>query len=685
MLCGPNVINDVQVKRVIDKSNLKLNIDYRFADLGQKMIIIPEWRAEMGAGFYKYQKVPPSVKYPAIGRYYSKEDHTITDVVFRLDRDSHGCVNKFNDENPPFTIGWDYCLNYTSVSNVTMSLVNRIKDPLKRRNPLYVATFIAANLDSNNSDFGIMEGNWSITEFLPEECPSVWRDSGMICRKYLNGERKPVKYAQCWVFAELLTGMLRFLGIMSRTVKIHNCHIDIHNVGGVDVFDSDVKMKSGEAGSFDLSSATIPEAPYEGAINISKHIKSDFQVLYRNDEDLDTDAEKGYLFKSDQFLSLRNQEDLMCLNYFTKEGRSWNFHVWTEVCVNKKWWVLDPSPISDYKYYDQGCEYDSCTSMEDVKFPFSPAMPSDISSITFSGTSSTANGSVNQCRYEEFKGKKFFGPTEIEAIKNNHGKGNSFRYLQAAVNGPLRYWNVFFVEVNTPQSDTDAKDSTSSSPVRPVFYLKNVIYNTSRVVGKNQNGEIIDRTIDYRHREKDKPDDYYCLHRYNPVFLYIDKIISSFKELKIKYRQPPPMYIHGSSTPMSGLLAPPTSGLLSVLNSGPLAVFSSGPLAPITSPAMLSPLNSTVSGSLFYPGTLPPLMGFDSSGAGSAAGSKGYLIQTCLFFKDTLLVCHRYKTMNLHGVVKQNLAIEDDSRANKLTIVIYCLDTQRWWSQMIRL
>lgn len=714
MLCGPNVINDLQVDNFVARKDLKPGVDYNFVDLAKTKIEIPKWSKTLGGGVYQYILTTPTSKYPYVGRYYSSTPSTkkIIDVIFSLP----GNNVKFNDSNPPFTLGWDYNLKHTSVSTVTMGMINKITDLKKRRNPLYVATFIAANLDSNNSDFGIMEGNWTTSNFKPDQCPSNWKDSGMICRKYLDQGRTPVKYAQCWVFADLLTGMLRFLGIIARTVKIHNCHIDIHNVSGIDLFEPEVKFKSSNGNnevipvsdtSTSTSAASDTSAPQTSSldlntINITRHLlfSEDLKYVVPDSElpDLKTTKTKGYLFKKSRYMPVTNEEDLICLNYLTKEGRSWNFHVWTEVYFNKRWWILDPSPISDYKYYDTNadntggvsCGFDACSHTGEAKdhhilsfglspmasafmgrdhvvrrktkapllsksrplkslltlaanvttsrvsisnpgitvFETSPMISVDSrvsdtrTDISCKTTSSPGMGFLSTATspsgYDEFKGKKFFGPTAVDSIRNNHGIGNSFRYLQAAVNGPLRYWNVIFINepviVNPKSKDVPGSslslDTLSSGAIpKPVFYLKNVVYNTGKVVGKDKRGQTIDRTIDYRRKDSDNPDDYYCLHRYNPLYLYFDGVGKSFKDLKFKYR---------------------TSLIDSQLD-------------------------------------------------------KGYLVQTCLFFNSILLMCHRYKTQNLSTVVRQNLAIDDDPRANKLTLVIYCLTTQKWWSQMIRL
>lgn len=606
MLCGTNIINDYFPEKILDNPKYKQGKDYKYMNLENTIVQVPK---PLGSNFYKYKLITPTEEYPYIGRYYSKEKRTITDVVFT--HPSH--FREFNKEHPPFTIGWDYCLDYSSVSTVTMGMIQNIKDKSKRKNPLYVATFLAANLDSTNSSFGIIEGNWSITNFKPDECPSHWKDSSMIFRKYLQQNKTPVKYAQCWIFAELLTGMLRFLGIRARTTKIHNCHIDIHNVGGIDLFDPEIKMKS----SFDINSSDpvdlmMTSEPEPKDINITKYLRNSDEILYRTPEeelkDLEMVKEKGYIYKGPCYGKYghvkASEEDLACLNYLTKEGKNWNFHVWTEVRVDRKWWVLDPSPLSDYTFYDSDttliCEYDMCNGSDFGK-------TKDFHIGIFEESESVVS---KACQYPELKGKKFFGPVSVDAIKNNIGIGNSFRYLQTAVNGPLRYWNVIFPE------------SKETHLPNPIFYLKNVVYNVSQAVGRNSSGQIIDRTLEYRRTEKENPDDYYCLHRYNPIYLYIDSLIKSFKDLKIKYR-----HLAIEYTSHLSLLSPKRNG----------------------------------------------------------KSLTGFIVQTCMFYNNVLLTCHRYNTPVLEGIVKQNLSIGDDPRANRLTVVIYCLKTERWWSQMIRL
>lgn len=597
MLCGKNIINDYIPEKILKNPKYLPGKDYKFMNLEKTIINIPK---PIGPNFYKYQLITPSKKYPYIGRYYSKEKRTIVDVVFTLP----SYYQEFNKEHPPFTIGWDYCLDYSSISTVTMGMISNIKDKNKRKDQMYIATFLAANLDSSNSSFGIIEGNWNITDFKPNECPSHWKDSSMICKRYLEQNKTPVKYAQCWIFAELLTGMLRFLGIRARTTKIHNCHIDTHNVGGIDLFDPEIKLKSSKTSIRNPIDISEPETK---DINITKYLRNFEEVLYKTPEEelqhIEFVKKKGYLYKDSRYEKCEHievsEEDLACLNYLTKEGKSWNFHVWTEVRVNKKWWVLDPSPLSDYTFYDSDvspfCEYHTNNS-DSVK-------TKDIHISTLKKINEVDR---KVCQYPELKGKKFFGPVSVDAIKNNIGIGNSFRYLQTAVNGPLRYWNVIFPE---------SKDRLPN----PVFYLNNVVYNISRVVGRNSYGQIVDRTLEYRRTEKENPDDYYCLHRRNPIYLYIDSMIKSFKELKIKYRNLAIEYI---------------PQLIS-----------------------LSPRKKLT----------------------------GFIVQTCMFYNDILLTCHRYSTPILEELVKHNLSISEDSRANRLTIVVYCLSTERWWSQMIRL
>ncbi|XP_071951688.1 hemocyte protein-glutamine gamma-glutamyltransferase-like [Antedon mediterranea] len=106
-------------------------------------------------------------------------------------------------------------------------------------NPIEVSRMLSALINSND-DNGMLVGNWS-GEYSDGTEPTAWTGSAAIFKQYTM-TKKPVKYAQCWVFANVLTTALRALGIPARpvcnTASAHdtdgNCIMDYH-------FDSDGK------------------------------------------------------------------------------------------------------------------------------------------------------------------------------------------------------------------------------------------------------------------------------------------------------------------------------------------------------------------------------------------------------------------------------------------------------------
>ncbi|KAM9386374.1 protein-glutamine gamma-glutamyltransferase K-like [Pholidichthys leucotaenia] len=81
--------------------------------------------------------------------------------------------------------------------------------------PVNVVRIISAMINSPNDD-GVLEGNWS-GDYSGGISPTLWSGSVEILQNYKN-DGSPVKYGQCWVFAGVVTTVLRCLGIPCRTV-----------------------------------------------------------------------------------------------------------------------------------------------------------------------------------------------------------------------------------------------------------------------------------------------------------------------------------------------------------------------------------------------------------------------------------------------------------------------------------
>ncbi|NXL47074.1 TGM4 glutamyltransferase, partial [Podilymbus podiceps] len=118
----------------------------------------------------------------------------------------------------------DACMYLLDKSNLKLS---------SRRDPVFVSRAMSALVNAND-DSGVLLGNWS-GNYNNGTSPMDWIGSVSILQQYYK-TKKPVCYGQCWVFAGVLTTVMRCLGIPSRCVSNFNSAHDTDENLRVDVY-----------------------------------------------------------------------------------------------------------------------------------------------------------------------------------------------------------------------------------------------------------------------------------------------------------------------------------------------------------------------------------------------------------------------------------------------------------------
>ncbi|XP_054849612.1 protein-glutamine gamma-glutamyltransferase E-like isoform X2 [Eublepharis macularius] len=124
--------------------------------------------------------------------------------------------------------GWDYGQFQEDILNICLTMLDRSRsckqDPqgdLARRNdPKHVSRVLSAMVNSND-DSGVLKGNWS-GKYRGGQNPSSWTGSVDLLRKWKASEFRAVKFGQCWVFAGVLTTVLRCMGVPTRMISNFN-------------------------------------------------------------------------------------------------------------------------------------------------------------------------------------------------------------------------------------------------------------------------------------------------------------------------------------------------------------------------------------------------------------------------------------------------------------------------------
>ncbi|XP_064359405.1 protein-glutamine gamma-glutamyltransferase K [Dromaius novaehollandiae] len=115
---------------------------------------------------------------------------------------------------------WNYGQFDPGVLEACLYMLDRRGMPHGARgDPIMVSRVVSAMVNSLD-DNGVLVGNWT-GDYSQGTNPSAWAGSVDILRAY-HGSGAPVRYGQCWVFAGVMTTVLRCLGLPTRTVTNYN-------------------------------------------------------------------------------------------------------------------------------------------------------------------------------------------------------------------------------------------------------------------------------------------------------------------------------------------------------------------------------------------------------------------------------------------------------------------------------
>lgn len=137
---------------------------------------------------------------------------------------------------------WYYAQYEADILDCALYLVKQVgKVKGKARNdPIRTARGLSAAVNVQD-DNGVLVGNWGAnpSDYSGGTHPLKWVGSLSILQKY-NEKKKPVKYAQCWVYAGVLTTICRALGIPCRPVTGYNAAHDSQESLTIDIiYDED--------------------------------------------------------------------------------------------------------------------------------------------------------------------------------------------------------------------------------------------------------------------------------------------------------------------------------------------------------------------------------------------------------------------------------------------------------------
>ncbi|CAG4998459.1 unnamed protein product [Parnassius apollo] len=132
---------------------------------------------------------------------------------------------------------WNYAQYEKDVLDCALYLVREVGKVKgrARSDPIRTVRALSASVNVQD-DNGVLFGNWGteLSDYSGGTHPLKWVGSLSILQKYYE-KKKPVKYAQCWVYAGVLTTICRALGIPCRPVSGYDAAHDSQGSLTIDI------------------------------------------------------------------------------------------------------------------------------------------------------------------------------------------------------------------------------------------------------------------------------------------------------------------------------------------------------------------------------------------------------------------------------------------------------------------
>ena len=116
-------------------------------------------------------------------------------------------------------IPWGYAVGSQAVTEAKNALMKLIPEASVRSDPVLYSRALTERIGSR-----VLYGRWD-GQYSDGVDPTRWVGSEPILAQWLR-TNQPVRYGQCWVFAAILTTILRASGIPARTVTNYGSHHD---------------------------------------------------------------------------------------------------------------------------------------------------------------------------------------------------------------------------------------------------------------------------------------------------------------------------------------------------------------------------------------------------------------------------------------------------------------------------